>query len=77
MNYAKSPRQSCGGIFETIKKRLAAFASKEFIKQIEKINGFRNTYVAHQEQPLEDVEQARAALKEWAAGLCDIWKAHH
>ena len=38
---------------------------------------FRNTFVAHQEQPLEDVEQARAALKEWSAGLCDIWKAHH
>ena len=77
LNYAKSPRQSFGGIFESIKNRFAPLASKEFIKQIEKINGFRNTYVAHQEQPLEDVEQARAALKEWAGGLCDIWKAHH
>jgi type III restriction enzyme len=77
LNYARSPRQSFGGIFETIKNRFATIASKEFIKQIEHINGFRNTYVAHQEQPLEDVEQARAALKEWAGGLCDIWKAHH
>jgi type III restriction enzyme len=77
LNYAKSSRQSFGGIFDSIKNRFASTASKEFVKQIEKINGFRNTYVAHQEQPLEDVEQARAALKEWAAGLCDIWKAHH
>jgi len=23
------------------------------------------------------VDLARAALKEWAVGLCDIWKAHH
>jgi type III restriction enzyme len=77
LNYAKSPRQLFGGIFDSIKNRFAPIASKEFVKQMEKINGFRNTYVAHQEQPLEDVEQARAALKEWAAGLCDIWKAHH
>ena len=77
MNYAKSPRQSFGGIFDTIKKRFAPIASKEFVKQIEKINGFRNTYVAHQEQPLEDVEQARTALKEWSAALYDLWKAHH
>jgi type III restriction enzyme len=77
LNYAKSTRQSFGGIFDSIKKQFAPIASKEFVKQIEKINGFRNTYVAHQEQPLEDVEQARVALKEWAAGLYDIWKAHH
>jgi type III restriction enzyme len=73
----KSPRQPFGGIFDSIKNRLAPFASKDFVKQIEKINGFRNTYVAHQEQSLEDVEQARAALKEWTEGLYDIWKAHH
>ena len=77
LNYAKSPRQSFGGIFESIKKHFARIASKEFVKQIEKINGFRNTYVAHQEQSLEDVEQARAALKEWSAALYDLWKAHH
>ncbi len=75
--YAKSSRPSFGGIFESLKTHFAPIASKEFVKKIEKINGFRNTYVAHQEQPLEDVEQARAALKEWAAGLCQIWNAHH
>ncbi len=77
LNYAKSARQSFGGIFDTIKKRFAPIASKEFVKQIERINGFRNTYVAHQEQPLEDVEQARVALKEWSAALYQLWKAHH
>jgi type III restriction enzyme len=77
LNYAKSTREAFGGIFDSIKKQFAPIASKEFVKQIEKINGFRNTYVAHQEQPLEDVEQARTALKEWATGLYDIWKTHH
>ena len=77
LNYAKSSRESFGGIFDSIKKCFASIATKEFVKQIEKINGFRNTYIAHQEQPLEDVEQARGALKEWSAGIYDIWKAHH
>lgn len=77
LTYAKSPRPSFGPIFDSIKTRFSRLTSKEFIKLIEHINAFRNTYVAHQEQPLEDVEQGRAALKEWASGLCDIWKAHH
>src|SRR5437870_22566 len=59
--------------FRLAEKALHADRFQRFVKQIEKINGFRNTYVAHQEQPLEDVEQARVALKEWAAGLYDIW----
>jgi type III restriction enzyme len=77
LTYARSPRPSFGSIFHSIKARFSKIASKDFIKQIEHINAFRNTYVAHQEQPLEDVEQARAALKEWSVGLYDIWKAHH
>ena len=77
LNYAKSPRPSFGGIFETIKRRLAALATKEFTKEVEKINSFRNSYIAHQEQELTDVAQAREALKEWSKGLYDIWKAHH
>jgi type III restriction enzyme len=77
LNYAKSPRQSFGRVFDSVKNRFGSIASKEFVKQIEKINAFRNTYVAHQELPLEDVEQARVALKDWSTGLCGIWKAHH
>ena len=77
LNYAKSPRPSFGGIFETIKQRFATLATKEFVKEVEKINSFRNSYIAHQEQELSDVAQAREALKEWSKGLYDIWKAHH
>ena len=52
-------------VIPIVRARFSPIASKEFVKQIERINAFRNTYVAHQELPLEDVEQARAALKEW------------
>jgi hypothetical protein len=77
LNYARSPRPSFGGIFDSIKQRFEGIATKDFVKEIEKINGFRNTYIAHQEQPLEDVSQTRDALKKWCKGLWDIWSAHH
>lgn len=77
LKYARSPRPSFGGIFETIKQRFGAIATKEFVKEIEKINAFRNTYIAHQEQSLEDVTETRDALKKWCKGLWDIWSAHH
>jgi type III restriction enzyme len=77
LNYAKSPRPSFGGVFDTIKKRFGGIATKEFVKQIERISAFRNTYIAHQEQELSDVSEAREALKQWSVGLFDIWRAHH
>jgi type III restriction enzyme len=77
LNYAKSPRPSFGGIFTTIKQRFGGIATKEFVKEIEHINAFRNSYIAHQEKELDDVSQAREALKEWSRGLYDIWKVHH
>ncbi len=77
LNYAKSPRPSFGGIFGTIKQRFGTIATKEFVKEVERINSFRNSYIAHQEQELSDVAQAREALKGWSKGLYDIWKAHH
>ena len=77
LNYAKSPRPSFGGIFETIKKHFGPIAAPEFVKKIEHINAFRNRYVAHQEKELQDVAEAREALKDWSNGLYDIWQAHH
>jgi type III restriction enzyme len=77
LNYAKSPRPSFGGIFGTIKGRFKGIATKEFVKEVERINAFRNLYIAHQEKELKDVNQARDALKEWSTGLYNIWKAHN
>jgi type III restriction enzyme len=77
LSFAKSPKPPLGGIFDSVLKQFAPIATKEFLKEIEKIAAFRNTYIAHQERPLEDAAQAKEALKEWSTVLYRIWKVHH
>ena len=36
---------------------------------VEGINDFRNTYIAHQEKELTDVETVKKELKKWIEGL--------
>ena len=72
LNYAKSPRPNFGGIFDAIRVHFASIASREFAKQIESVNKFRNNYVAHQDHELTDVEKARQGLKDWIAALAEM-----
>ena len=72
LNYAKSPRPNFGGIFHAIRVQMGPIASKEFAKQIESVNKFRNNYVAHQDHELTDVEKARQGLREWVAALSEM-----
>jgi type III restriction enzyme len=43
---------------------------------INRINTFRNDYVAHQNKELTDSAIAREALVEWAAGNVALWRLH-
>lgn len=72
LNYAKSPRANFGGVFNTIRVNMGPIASREFAKQIEAVNKFRNNYVAHQDHELTDVEKARHGLREWIAALAEM-----
>ena len=45
------------------------------LARITAINEFRNTKVAHQETPLTDPAQAKAALVAWVEGLNRLWQA--
>jgi type III restriction enzyme len=72
LNYAKSPRPNFGGIFDAIRVHIGPIASREFAKQIEGVNKFRNNYIAHQEHELTDVEKARQGLREWIAALAEM-----
>ena len=40
---------------------------------IDKINSFRNEYVAHQDRELSDQEITKQALTQWTSGLYKIW----
>jgi len=41
----------------------------KLLDRIAQINVFRNTRVAHQEQPLADPKEAETVLREWIEGL--------
>jgi type III restriction enzyme len=71
-NYAKSPRANFGGVFNAIRTEIGPFASREFAKQIESVNKFRNDYVAHQAHELTDVEKARQGLRDWIVALAEM-----
>lgn len=43
---------------------------------VNRINTFRNDYVAHQNKELADATLARDALKEWSNGIVALWKSH-
>ena len=40
---------------------------------VQKVNDFRNNYVAHQEKPLTKPAEARAALVQWVQTLIALW----
>lgn len=72
LNYAKSPRANFGGIFDAIRTQMGPISTREFAKQIEGVNKFRNNHVAHQDIPLTDVEKARQGLREWIGALAEM-----
>ena len=42
---------------------------REMLSMVTGINDFRNTYVAHQEKELTDIDLAEKQLKAWIEGL--------
>lgn len=72
LNYAKSPRPNFGGVFNAIRVNMGPMASREFAKQIEAVNKFRNNYFAHQDRELTDVEKARQGLRDWITALAEM-----
>ena len=73
LQFARDSKTSTGPVFDCVSKSFQA-DSEETYKLMSRINSFRNTYVAHQKKELTDPAMAKAALGDWANGLCRIWK---
>jgi type III restriction enzyme len=65
------------GIFDLISRQFAQYSTSQLGSQVDEIRKFRNTFIAHQEQELKDVEEARTQLRNWISGLAEIYKAHY
>lgn len=66
-----------GGVFEAVKKRFSKFNESDLYDTVKNIYDFRNSYIAHQEKELTDINLARKGLITWILGICKIYFMHH
>src|SRR4030066_68295 len=55
LDYSKMSKYEVGGVFEAIKKSFAEFSNTDLCEAVRAITDFRNTYIAHQEKELYDI----------------------
>ena len=67
----KGPR----GVFAAVRKGFAECGGADLYEMLQGVNEFRNTFVAHVEERLEDIEAAREALGQWVECLWALWQA--
>ncbi len=72
LEYAQRGAESVGGIWTAVAKQFAAPAYKALFRQLDPVNYFRNTRVAHVEQPLTDGKEAWNAMHQWLACLSQM-----
>jgi type III restriction enzyme len=72
LDYALNDSTKITGVFEAVKQMFRVKGAADLLTVVANINDFRNTYVAHQEQELKDVNLARDQLTKWIAGLSYI-----
>lgn len=75
MRYAREAEDTSGGIFAEVRRGFSATSDDDY-KLVNRINDFRNNYVAHQNKKLVDSTHARTSLAEWITGLRRIWQLH-
>jgi len=74
LDYALNDTTTIGGVFEALQTQLRFQGGRKFLETVTRINDFRNTYIAHQEQELTDKNLAEQELKIWIEALHRIGK---
>jgi type III restriction enzyme len=75
LDYALNDNTRLTGVFEAVKAELKFAGGRDLLDRVKTINEFRNTRVAHQEQPLTNPAEAKTALVVWVDGLNRLWQA--
>ncbi|HUE73473.1 MAG TPA: DEAD/DEAH box helicase family protein [Pirellulaceae bacterium] len=75
LDYALNDKVKIAGVFESTRNAFRFDGSRKLLDDVQAINDFRNTRVAHQEKPLEKADEAKAALVRWIQGLVRLWQA--
>jgi type III restriction enzyme len=74
LDYALNDTTKIGGVFEALQTQLRFQGGRKFLETVTRINDFRNTYIAHQEQELTDKNLTEQELKIWIEALHMIGK---
>jgi len=77
LEYSRTSKYEVGGVFEAIKQSFSKFNETDLYDTVKAMTDFRNTYVAHQNKELTDIETTRKGLAHWVQGLYKIYFAHH
>ncbi|MBI4384967.1 MAG: DEAD/DEAH box helicase family protein [Nitrospinae bacterium] len=75
LDFALNDKTKIGGVFEAVRKRFQVKGGRDILALVERINEFRNTYIAHQEKELKEGEIAGKEMKVWIEGLKIISEA--
>jgi type III restriction enzyme len=74
LDYALNDTTKIGGVFEALQTQLRFQGGRKLLETVTRINDFRNTYIAHQEQELTDKNLVEQELKIWIEALQMIGK---
>lgn len=74
LDYALNDSTKIDGVFEALQTQLRFEVGRKVLETVARINDFRNTYIAHQEQELTDKNLAEQELKIWVEALHRIGK---
>jgi type III restriction enzyme len=69
LDYALNDSLKLGGVFDAVKTRFKVAGGRELLATVTRVNDFRNSRVAHQEQELTDAKLARRELVVWIEAL--------
>jgi type III restriction enzyme len=75
LDYALNDKTKLTGVFEAVTTVFKVTGARDLLAQVETVNDFRNTYVAHHEKDLTDRQLAGSALKQWVTCLASIHSA--
>ena len=73
LDYALNDATELTGVFAALREEFRRPGSRALLELVQAVNEFRNRRVAHQEQPLTDSTQTKAALQQWVESLAALW----
>jgi type III restriction enzyme len=72
LEYALGDSAPAGGIFTAVRTLFADLKDGPLRERVQQAYEFRNTYIAHEKQPLVDAEVSRGALRQWIEVLQSV-----